>query len=237
MLQLADPNLEYTITCNASDFAVGAMLRQRQEDGDHPVAYESRKMNAVERNYPTHEREQLAVIHSLRTWRYYLVGQKFIIVIDHYSLQYLQTQPNLSKRQARWLKFLAEFDYRMVYQPGKSNVVADTLSQLSVVNCGTTSGGKSGLEMFQGLEQQYQKDEKTKEILQNIGRYPQDIVGTRPPIRTRMTPVMPCQKEQLAGILQNLEFKPGGKLGLKLGTGWTYRPGAYLTESCVIHGV
>ena len=81
--------MEYTVTCDTSDFVVGAVFSQRQEDGDHPVAYESRKMNAVERNYPMHERELLAVIHSLRTWRHYLVGQKFIIVTNHYSLQYL----------------------------------------------------------------------------------------------------------------------------------------------------
>ena len=68
---------------------------------------------------------------------------------------------------------MAEFDYRIVHRPEKSNVVANALSRLSVANCGTTSGGKSGLEMFQGLEQQYQKDEKTKEILQNIERYPE----------------------------------------------------------------
>ena len=53
MLQLADPGLEYTVSCDASDFVVGTVLSQRQEDGDHPVAYESRKMNAAERNYPT----------------------------------------------------------------------------------------------------------------------------------------------------------------------------------------
>ena len=98
--------MEYTVTCDTSDFAVGAVLSQRQEDGGHLVAYESRKMNAAEKNYPTHERELLVVIHALRTWRHHLAGQKFIIVTDHYSLQYLQTQPNLSKRQAPWLDFL-----------------------------------------------------------------------------------------------------------------------------------
>ena len=52
VLQLADANKEYTVTCDASDYAVGAVLSQKYDDGEHPVAYESRKMNSAEMNYP-----------------------------------------------------------------------------------------------------------------------------------------------------------------------------------------
>ena len=97
------------------------------------MAFESRKMNPAEQNYPTHERELLAIIHALRTWRHYLLGRRFTIVSDHHSLKFLQTQPNLSKRQARWLELLAEFDYEIVHRPGKSNVVADALSRLNKI--------------------------------------------------------------------------------------------------------
>ena len=85
-LQLADPTQEYIVTCDASDFAIGAMLSQCHEDGEHPMAYESQKMNATECNYSTHERELLAVIHVLGTWQHYLADKTFKIVIDHYSL-------------------------------------------------------------------------------------------------------------------------------------------------------
>ena len=67
ILQLANPSREFIMTTDANDFAVGAVLSQVWDDGEHPVAYESRKMNVVELNYATHERELLAVIHSLRT--------------------------------------------------------------------------------------------------------------------------------------------------------------------------
>ena len=68
VLQLADPTRPYIVTTDASDFAMGAVLSQVWDDGEHPVGYESRKMNAAKQNYPTHERELLAVIHALRTW-------------------------------------------------------------------------------------------------------------------------------------------------------------------------
>ena len=83
---------------DASDFAMGAVLSQVWDDGERPIAYESRKMNGAEMNYPTHERELLAIIHALRVWRHYLLGKPFKIVTDHHSLKYLMTQPNFSKR-------------------------------------------------------------------------------------------------------------------------------------------
>ena len=125
------------------------------------MAFESRKMNPVEQNYPTHERELLAVIHALRTWRHYLLGRKFTIVSDHHSLKFLQTQPQLSRRQARWLELLAEFDFEIVHRPRKSNVVADALSRLNkieVQELGTMKKGVKREDLFKGLKQAYKKD-------------------------------------------------------------------------------
>ena len=172
VLHLADAKKEYTVTCDASDYAVGAVLSQKYEDGEHPVAYESRKMNSAEMNYPTHERELLAVIHALRTWRHYLAGQKFSVVTDHYSLQYLKTQPQLSKRQARWLDFIAEFDFNIVHKPGKSNVVADALSRLNVLDCGVTTSAQHGDQLWKNLSKEYKKDAKTNEMFEKIEAYP-----------------------------------------------------------------
>ena len=118
-----------------------------------------------------HERELLAVIHALRTWRHYLLGRKFIIVSDHHSLKYLQTQPQLSRRRARWLEILAEFDFEIVHRPGKSNVVADALSRLNNIDIQELGAVKKGMkreDLFKGLEQAYKKNNETKRIWENL---------------------------------------------------------------------
>ena len=159
------------MTTDASDYAMGAVLSQVWGNGEHLVAFESRKMNPAEQNYPTHERELLVVIHALRTWRHYLLGRKFIIVSDHHSLKFLQTQPQLSRRQARWLEFLAEFDFEIGHRPGKSNVVADALSRLNnieVQDLGVMKKSIKREDLFKGLEQAYKNDKETKRILENL---------------------------------------------------------------------
>ena len=65
VLCIPDPELPFTVTTDASDFAVGAVLMQDQGQGPQPVAFTSRKMNTHERNYAAHEKETLAIMHAL----------------------------------------------------------------------------------------------------------------------------------------------------------------------------
>jgi hypothetical protein len=96
------------------------------------LAFESRKLNNAELNYQTTEREMLAIVHALRVWRCYLEGAELTVYIDHVLNTYFQTQPNLSRRQARWLEFLQRFwDFEWKYRKGTKNV-ADALSQRDV---------------------------------------------------------------------------------------------------------
>jgi len=88
-------------------------------------------MTSAELNYPIHEKELLAIVHALKVWRVYLEGHHFKIITDHKSLCYFNTQPTLSRRQARWNELLQEYDFEIIYKPGKTNVVADALSRRS----------------------------------------------------------------------------------------------------------
>jgi len=132
VLALPDPDRQYVVNTDASDFATGAVLQQDFGHGLQPIAYTSHKLNDAERRYPTHDREMLAIINMLGDWRTYLQGrQPFVIRIrtDHNSLQYFMTQQSLSARQSRWLDKLSDFDFKIEYVRGPSNVVADALSR------------------------------------------------------------------------------------------------------------
>ncbi|CAN4118074.1 unnamed protein product [Withania somnifera] len=99
------------------------------QDG-HPIAYEIRKPNDTERRYTVQEKEMTAIIHCLRTWRHYLLGSKFIVMTDNVATSHFQSQKKLTPKKARWQDFLAEFDYKLEYKPGKTNVVADAKPNL-----------------------------------------------------------------------------------------------------------
>jgi hypothetical protein len=107
---------------------LGAVLLQE----GHPMGFESRKLNSAELNYNITEKEMLAVVHALRVWRCYLEGADFTMYTDHVSNTYFQTQPNLSRRQARWSEFLQRFGaFEWKYRKGASNV-ANALSRRDV---------------------------------------------------------------------------------------------------------
>ena len=127
----ANPDLLYTVTSDASGFAVGAVLSQDQGQGPQPIAFLSHKMTEAERGYPVHEQELLAVFVAMKEWRCYLHGSPHPVhvVTDHMSLQYLNTQPHLSKRQIGWVEYLGQFKYIVHYRPGTENRVADALSR------------------------------------------------------------------------------------------------------------
>jgi transposase InsO family protein len=128
VISAPDTTQPFTVTTDASDFAVGAVLSQ---DGSPPrtIAFESHKLKPAERKYPAHDKEMLAVVDALRKWRHYLLGRSVLIYTDHKSLEFFTSQPHLNARQARWAGLLAEYDYTIKHRPGSSNVVADALSR------------------------------------------------------------------------------------------------------------
>ena len=129
ILIMPNDDLRYTVTTDASGFAIGASLCQDHGRGLQPIAFMSHRMTGAQMNYPVHEQELLALMDSLKEWRHHLHGQRFTVYTDHISLKYLQTQPKLSKRQIRWSAELAEYDFDIFHKPGKENVVADALSR------------------------------------------------------------------------------------------------------------
>ncbi|BAS93193.1 Os05g0296332 [Oryza sativa Japonica Group] len=130
VLILPDTRKDFMVYCDASRQGLGCVLMQ---DG-HVVAYASRQLRPHEGNYPTHDLELAAVVHALKIWRHYLIGNRCEIYTDHKSLKYIFTQSDLNLRQRRWLELIKDYDVGIHYHPGKANVVADALSRKSHCN-------------------------------------------------------------------------------------------------------
>lgn len=113
---------------DASGYAIGAVL---SNDNDKPVAYASKSLNQAETNYPTIEKELLALIWAIRHFRPYLYGRKFIVHTDHRPLIYLFSLTDPSSRLTKFRLALEEYDFETIYIPGRENVVADALSRIS----------------------------------------------------------------------------------------------------------
>jgi hypothetical protein len=95
------------------------------------IAYASCQLRKHEANYPTHDLELAVVVHALKIWRHYLLGNVCNIFTDHKSLKYIFTQPELNMRQRRWLELIKDYNLNVQYHPRKANVVADALSRKS----------------------------------------------------------------------------------------------------------
>ena len=131
---LCQPRFEdpFVVDCDASAYAIGAVLQQEGEKGKlHPVAFLSRTLDATQRNWDIYDKELYAVVHALETWRPYLIGNvhKTLINTDHNNLTYFKAARKLNRRQARWMQELAEFDFELRHVPGKKHVPADFLSR------------------------------------------------------------------------------------------------------------
>jgi hypothetical protein len=125
------PDYKIFVTTDASDTGSGAILSFGPSyELARPVAYESRSFKGAELNYPVHEKELLAIIRALAKWRSELLGYQFQVWTDHRTLEHFNTQRDLSRRQARWMEFLSQYDATIHYLPGESNCAADALSRL-----------------------------------------------------------------------------------------------------------
>jgi hypothetical protein len=98
------------------------------------IAYSSCQLRPHEEHYPTHDLEFADVVHALRTWRHYLLGNVAHIFTDHKSLKYFFTQADMNMRQRRWLELIMDYDLEIYYHPGKANVVADAFTHKAHCN-------------------------------------------------------------------------------------------------------
>jgi hypothetical protein len=125
VLALPDFTKTFVLECEDSGKGIGAVLMQE----GLPLAFTSKQLSEKNLGKPIYEKEMLAILHAVELWRPYLLGQCFQIKTDHQSLKYFLEQRISSQEQQKWVTKLFGYDYEIIYNKGKDNVVANALSQ------------------------------------------------------------------------------------------------------------
>lgn len=133
VLVVPDPSLPYEVYTDASNFALGAVLLQKQGKYKQPVAYLSRKLSPTERKYPTGDREMLGILYALQEWRCYLEGAKFTVNTDHLNHTWFKSKRDLSRRQSQYAMWIESYyggegGLDIAYKAGADNL-SDPLSR------------------------------------------------------------------------------------------------------------
>jgi hypothetical protein len=116
--------------CDASDYAVGAVLGQRVDKKLNVIYYASKTLDGAQKNCATTEKEFLVVIFACDKFRSYIVDSKVTVHTDHSAIKYLMNKKDAKIRLIRWVLLLQEFDLHIVKRKGEDNPVADHLSRM-----------------------------------------------------------------------------------------------------------
>jgi len=121
---------EYVLDSDCSDFAASSVLSQWQDGQLRVLEFASRTLNPAERNYCTTRKELLALLFGLKYFRCYLLGRKFTCRVDHMALLHYRKMQNPTAWSARFLDYVADFDFVILHRPGAQHGNSDALSRV-----------------------------------------------------------------------------------------------------------
>ena len=116
--------------CDTSDYAIGVVLRQREDKNSFVIYYARKTLDSTQSDYTTTEKEFLVIVFALEKFRSYIVGSPVTFFTDHAALKYLLSKQDTKPRLTRWIPPCQEFNLTIKDKKGVENVVADHLSRL-----------------------------------------------------------------------------------------------------------
>ena len=132
VLAMPVENGTYVLDTDASSYAIGAVLSQRQNGTERVIAYGSRRLKGAESNYCTTRRELLSIVHFVKYFRCYLIGTDFLVRTDHAALVWLRRIAEPVGQQARWLEELENYTFKVEHRAGSRHGNADAMSRRPV---------------------------------------------------------------------------------------------------------
>jgi Reverse transcriptase (RNA-dependent DNA polymerase)/RNase H-like domain found in reverse transcriptase/Integrase zinc binding domain/Chromo (CHRromatin Organisation MOdifier) domain/Integrase core domain len=169
------------LVSDASNRALGGYYGQGKDYKTMvPAGFHSRALNSAEKNYPTHDKEMLAIVDCLKKWEPQLSGVHVDILTDHNSLKHWKTQKDLSPRQIRWNETYSRFDADIHHIPGIANSAADALSRYPYIQHLTPElqevNAISTLEfdpsILKSVKKSYVTDSRFGPVISNPEQYP-----------------------------------------------------------------
>ena len=133
---------EFEIMCDASDYAMGAILGQRPKKIFKAIYYANKTFNEAQEKYSTTKKEMLTMVFACEKFRSYILGSHVVIHTDHAAIKYLMEKKDAKPRLIIWVLLLQEFDLGIKDKKGSDNVIADHLSRLE-----RTAGTEKGAEI------------------------------------------------------------------------------------------
>ena len=135
ILKIFDPELPINIYTDASIKGVGAVLKQERQNGDnHPVAYFSKKLTEPQKKKKAIYLECLAIKEAVKYWQHWLMGNEFTVYSDHKPLENLNIKARTDEELGDLTYYLSQYNFKIKYNPGKSNQEADCLSRNPVLD-------------------------------------------------------------------------------------------------------
>ena len=138
---------------DASDIGVGAVLAQRDANGEEKViSYASKGFSSSEKNWAVTEKEAFAVVWAPQYFHAYVYGVKIIVYSDHKALKWLRNMKHPSSKLARWILKLEQYDYEIIHRPGSLMAHVDALSRAPINSIQISSWSSSELQELQDLD-------------------------------------------------------------------------------------